>query len=53
MKVRLVLRESVETLKEGYGFDNQEEDGARFVNKHEHDVVKKHPLVETSSSRNF
>lgn len=48
MKVRLVLRESNETLKEGYGFANQKDDCLKFVAKHEFEVVKEHQLVESS-----
>lgn len=52
MKVRRVLRESNEALKEGYGFDNQGEDCLKFERKYGHEMVKEHRLVETSSSWN-
>ncbi|MFC1938352.1 recombinase family protein [Chloroflexota bacterium] len=52
LKARRVLRESNETLKEGYGFDNQREDCLKFEIKHGLEVIKDHSLVETSSSWN-
>lgn len=52
MKARRVLRESNETLKEGYGFANQGEDCSKFEDEHRIEVVKEHRLVETSSSWN-
>ena len=52
MKVRLLLRESNETLREGYGFENQRDDCLMFTNVCEHEVVKEHRLVESSSTWN-
>ena len=52
MKARLVLRESGEVLKEGYGFDNQREDCLKSVAKYEDKVAKEHQLVETSTTWN-
>jgi len=52
MKARRVLRESNETLKEGYGFANQREDCMKFETEQVVEVVKEHQLVETSSSWN-
>lgn len=52
MRARRVLRESNETLKEGYGFDNQREDCLKCEGKHGLEVVKEDNLVETSSSWN-
>ena len=52
MKVRLVLRESVEALKEGYGFDNQREDSFKFIAKYSHEVVKEDRLIESSTTWN-
>ncbi len=52
LKARRVLRESNETLKEGYGFDNQRDDCLKFEAEHGLEVVKEDNLVETSSSWN-
>lgn len=52
MKARRVLRESNETLKEGYGFANQREDCKKFETEQGIEVVKEHQVVETSSSWN-
>ena len=52
LRARRVLRESNETLKEGYGFDNQREDCLKFESKHGLEVAEEHHLVETSSSWN-
>jgi len=52
MKARRVLRESNETLKEGYGFANQREDCIKFETEQVVEVIKEHQLVETSSSWN-
>ena len=50
LKARRVLRESNETLREGYGFANQKEDCQKFESKHEIEVAKEHQLVESSST---
>jgi len=50
MKAKRVLRESNETLKEGYGFFNQREDCIKFELEQGIEVVKEYELVETSSS---
>ncbi len=50
MKARVTLRESTDSLKEGYGFDNQREDCLAFAAKHEVEVVKEHQLIESSST---
>ncbi|MFC2059649.1 recombinase family protein [Chloroflexota bacterium] len=49
MKVRIVLRESDETLREGYGFANQREDCIAFAAKLDLEVVQEHQLVERST----
>ncbi len=49
MKTRIVLRESNETLKEGYGFANQREDCLAFAAKSGLDMVEEHQLVERST----
>ena len=50
MKARIILRESIDSLKEGYGFDIQREDCISFAGKHGLEVVKEHRLVESSSA---
>lgn len=50
MKARRILRESNETLKEGYGFANQKEDCIKFENKHDIETVKEHETVESSTT---
>ena len=50
MKARIILRESIDSLKEGYGFDIQREDCISFAGKHGLEVVKEHQLVESSSA---
>ena len=50
MKARQILRESNETLREGYGFANQREDCLEFENQHGIEVIKEHQLVESSST---
>jgi len=50
VKSRRVLRESAETLREGFGFDNQRDKCIEFEKKHNLLVVKEHPLVESSST---
>ncbi|MFH1032214.1 MAG: recombinase family protein [Chloroflexota bacterium] len=50
MKARRVLRESDETLKEGYGFANQRDDCVKFENELSLEIVKEHLLVESSST---
>jgi DNA invertase Pin-like site-specific DNA recombinase len=50
MKIRLVLRESNDTLKEGYGFINQRDDCLGFTTRYGHEIAKEHPLVESSST---
>lgn len=50
MKARRILRESAETLKEGYGFSNQREDCLKFENKRGLEIAEEHELVETSTS---
>lgn len=52
MKARVVLRESTEALKEGYGFATQREDCLSFTCKRGLDIVKEHQLVESSSTWN-
>ena len=47
MGVRRVSRESVDTLKEGYGFSNQREDCLRFESKKSLVMAEEHELVET------
>ena len=49
MKARTVLRESNETLKEGYGFANQREDCLAFAPKLGLEVVQEHQIVERST----
>ena len=49
MKARIVLRESDEALKEGYGFPNQREDCIAFTTKLGLEVVQEHHLVERST----
>jgi hypothetical protein len=49
MKARIVLRESDETLKEGYGFPSQREDCIAFTTKLGLEVVREHQLVERST----
>jgi DNA invertase Pin-like site-specific DNA recombinase len=49
VKARIVLRESNETLKEGYGFPNQREDCLAFAATHDLEVVQEHQLVERST----
>lgn len=50
LKARRVLRESNETLKEGYGFDNQREDCIKFESKRHIEIVKEDQSVESSST---
>lgn len=52
MKARIVLRESIDTLKEGYGFINQREDCLRFASVNNLEVVQEHQVVESSSTWN-
>lgn len=52
MKVRRMLRESCEALREGYGFATQRDDCERFELKKGLEVVREHHLVESSSSWN-
>jgi len=52
MKVRRMLRESCEALREGYGFATQRDDCERFELKRGLEVTKEHHLVESSSSWN-
>ena len=49
-KARIVLRESTEALKEGFGFDNQRAECTKFTLRHNVEVTKEHRLVESSSS---
>lgn len=49
MRTRIVLRESNETLKEGYGFANQREDCLAFAAKLGLEVVQEHQIVERST----
>ena len=51
-KARRILRESMETLKEGYGFSNQREDCLKFEGKRGLEIVTEHKLVETSTTWN-
>jgi DNA invertase Pin-like site-specific DNA recombinase len=50
LKARRILRESNETLREGYGFSNQKEDCLKFEQAHGIEVVKECQLVESSST---
>jgi len=50
MKARVTLRESIDSLKEGYGFTNQRDDCFEFAAKHQVKVVKEHQLIESSST---
>ena len=50
MKARRILRESCESLREGYGFFTQRDDCERLEIKKELEVIKEHNLVESSSS---
>ena len=49
MRARLVLRESGESLREGYGFENQREDGFGFAGQHGIEIIKVHELVESAT----
>jgi len=49
-KARRILRESEDTLKEGYGFSNQREDCLKFENKRGLEIVEENELVETSTA---
>jgi len=49
MKARLVLRESGESLKEGYGFENQREDGFKFAGQHGLEIARVHEVVESAT----
>ena len=49
MKARLVLRESHESLLDGYGFENQREDGFKLAEKHGVEIVKVHEVVESAT----
>jgi hypothetical protein len=49
MKARLVLRESDESLRDGYGFENQREDGFGFAGQHGIEIIKVHELVESAT----
>ena len=50
LKARRILRESNETLREGYGFANQREDCLKFEQAHGIEVVKEHESVESSTT---
>jgi hypothetical protein len=41
-KARRILRESDESLKDGYGFDNQREDCVRFESKRSFEILEEH-----------
>jgi len=49
MKTRIVLRESDEALKEGYGFVIQREDCLAFAAQRGLEVAQEHQIVETST----
>jgi DNA invertase Pin-like site-specific DNA recombinase len=49
---RRVLRESAETLRDGFGFTNQRDQCIDFEAKHNLVMVKEHQLVESSSTWN-
>jgi hypothetical protein len=49
-KARRILRESDESLKDGYGFENQREDCVRFENKRGLEILEEHRLIETSAT---
>jgi len=49
MRARLVLRESDESLREGYGFENQREDGFRFAGQHGVEIARVHEVVESAT----
>jgi len=49
-KARRILRESDESLKDGYGFDNQREDCVRFESKRSFEILEEHQLIETSAT---
>jgi len=51
-QARRILRESRETLTEGFGFDNQREVCEQFEAKHNLLMVKEHQLVENSTTWN-
>lgn len=48
-KARIVLRESNETLREGYGFACQREDCLAFAAKLSLEVIQEHQIVESST----
>ena len=49
MKARLVLRESHESLLDGYGFENQREDGFKLAAQYGVEIVKVHEVVESAT----
>jgi len=49
-KARRILRESQESLTEGFGFEIQRDNCFRFEGTHELTVVKEHTLVESSTT---
>jgi len=49
MKGRLVLRESHESLVDGYGFENQREDGFKLAAQHGVEIDKVHEVVESAT----
>jgi hypothetical protein len=49
-RARRILRESQESLTEGFGFQIQRDTCLRFESTHELIVVKEHPLVESSTT---
>lgn len=51
-KARRILRESQESLKEGYGFINQREDCLKFEKVRRFEIVEEYQLVETSVTWN-
>jgi len=49
MKARLLLRESHESLLDGYGFENQREDAFKLAAQQQVEIVKVHEVVESAT----